>query len=156
MLLWRFLVLILACGVIGCGGKKEPEDFIKISMVSTGDPGQRDVLMVPDLDGASVEVWEYKEPVDLRTVKRDAKPVPPTRTARVTKADWAALWKSFPKGAVWKLTDQKGGAASAPVYTVEFKNNGRHVKAVIEGPEQAADKSAWQVIEPCLKLAGVK
>lgn len=154
--LWRFLILALACAVVGCGGKKEPDDMIKISMVSTGEPGQRDVLMVPDLDGANVEVWEYKEPVDLRTKKRDAKPVPPTRTARVTKADWIALWKGFPKGHVWTLTDQKAsGTGSLPIYTVEIKNNGRHVKATIEGPEQASDKTAWQIIEPCLKLAGV-
>lgn len=156
MRIWKILVLVLACGVLGCGGKKEPEDFIKISIVTTGEPQQRDIVMVPDLDGASIEVYEYKEVVDLRTRKRDAKPPPPTRTSRVTKTDWAGLWKAFPKGAVWKLTDLKGGAASAPVYTVEFKNNGRHVKAVLEGPEQAADKSAWQVLEPCLKMAGVK
>lgn len=155
----RSLVLILICGISGCGGKKEPEDMIKLSIASTGEPAQRDLLLVPDLDGATVEIWEYKEAPDLSSrKKKDEKPVPPTRSSRISKADWIALWKAFPKGHIWNLTDAKpgNGVASLPVYTLELKNNGRHVKATIEGPDQCADKSAWQIIEPVLKLAGVK
>lgn len=159
--LWRslVLVLVLVCGIVGCGGKKEPEDMIRISVVSTGEPAQRDVLLVPDLDGATVEIWEYKEPPDLSwRKKKDAKPVPPTRSSRISKADWVALWKAFPKGHIWNLADAKPATnvGSLPIYTVELKNNGRHVKATIEGPDQCADKSGWQIIEPVMKAAGIK
>ena len=156
----RVVALVMLTLVVGCGGPKEPEEQIRVSMVTMGDPAQRDIVITPDLDGATVEIWEYKEALDpTMPKKRDAKPIPPTKTSKIPKADYAGLWKAFPKGHIWNLADIKGGGGgttTAAIYTVELRHSGRHVKATLEGAEQAADKSGWQIIEPVLKVAGVK
>lgn len=151
-------LLMVSFMTIGCGGPRQPEEMIFVSVVTAGDPGQRDVRIVPDLDGASVDIWEYKDPIDPATRKKSEKPAPPVRSSRMSKADYVALWKAFPKGHIWNLQDSKApgtGSSSAPVYTVELLRSGRHVKATAENPQQQTDKSAWQIIEPTLKAAGV-
>lgn len=151
--------LIALAAVTGCGGPKPPDEMIYYSMTQNGTPAQRDVKIVPGGEAdVNVDVWELSEQKDLsKPLKKDEKPLPPTKTAKMPKADFVAMWKAFPKG-FWKLHDMKneGAPSTAPSYRIELIYPGHHLNIVVDNPEQQQDKTAWQIIQAANKAAGVQ